>query len=163
MRKLWNALVKTVHFFVYKVLRLKLSTEAFEKLLQFIKFGLVGVSNSVISYGTYLILLHFGMHYTPANIIGFTVSVFNSYYWNNRYVFKAEEGTERGVVKTFLKTYISYAGTGIVLSNILLVLWVEVLNIPEAIGPILNLCVTIPVNFLVNKYWAYRDKKKEKE
>lgn len=52
--------------------------------------------------------------------------------------------------KTFLKTYISYAGTGIVLSNILLAIWIEVFGIPKVIAPLINLMVTIPINFLIN-------------
>ena len=94
------------------------------------------------------------MHYTPANIIGFTVSVFNSYYWNNKYVFKDEGG--RVWWKTFIKTYISYAGTGIILSNILLYLWIDVLGISKVVAPLINLIITVPINFVVNKFWAYR-------
>ena len=52
--------------------------------------------------------------------------------------------------KTFLKTYISYAGTGIVLSNILLAIWIEVFGISKVIAPLINLMVTIPINFLIN-------------
>lgn len=59
-------------------------------------------------------------------------------------------------MRTFLKTYISYAGTGFVLSNILLILWVETCNILEIIAPLINLCVTTPINFFINKYWAYK-------
>lgn len=49
--------------------------------------------------------------------------------------------------KTFLKTYISYAGTGIVLSNILLAIWIEVFGISKVIAPLINLMVTIPINW----------------
>ena len=58
-------------------------------------------------------------------------------------------------VKTYFKSLAAYGGT-FVLDSLLLILWVEFLGIPEALAPILNLCITIPVNFLVNKYWTFR-------
>ena len=128
-----------------------------ENLIQFIKFGLVGVSNNLISYGSYVLLVSIGMHYVPSNIIGFSISVFNAFYWNNKYVFSDSKGS-RVWWKTLIKTYISYAGTGIILSNILLAVWVELFQVPKIIAPIISLMVTIPINFLTNKYWAYKSK-----
>ena len=154
IKKMWKWIERVIHFILYKCLKVSLSSTQWDSFLQFVKFGLVGVLNNLISYGTYLILITMGLHYTPANVIGFSVSVFNSYYWNNKYVFVSE--IKRVWWKTFLKTYISYAGTGIVLSNVLLVLWIEILHVPEFFAPIINLLITIPVNYLVNKLWAYK-------
>lgn len=146
---------KIIHYVIYNVLKLNLSEETWSSLIQFIKFGLVGVLNNLICYVIYIVLITLGMHYTPANIIGFSVSVFNSYYWNNKYVFVTDK--KRVWWITFIKTYISYAGTGIILSNILLYIWIDMLNISAIIAPIINLVVTIPINFIVNKFWAYRN------
>lgn len=152
--KIWKFVENVVCFFIYKVFRLDLGEKTYLSLIQFIKFGMVGVLNNVISYVIYLIMMRIGMHYTLASIIGFTVSVFNSYYWNNKYVF-VSDGT-RIWWQAFFKTYISYAGTGIVLNNILLIFWIEICGISVVIAPLINLFITIPINFLVNKFWAYR-------
>lgn len=96
------------------------------------------------------------MYYLAASLIGFVVSVLNAYYWNNKYVFQTDAGESRVWWKTLIKTFASYAGTGLVLSNILLILWVEILHWPEIIGPLINLLVTIPLNFMLNKYWAFK-------
>ena len=61
-------------------------------------------------------------------------------------------------MEKFLKTFISYAGTGLILNNVLLILWIDILNLNTLVGPILNLFITIPLNFLLNKYWAFRMK-----
>lgn len=143
-----------LHFLIFKILRLKLNEESWKGFVQFVKFGIVGLTNNLICYGVYLVLIGLGVHYTPANIIGFTVSVFNSYYWNNKYVFNDAGG--RVWWKTFIKTYLSYAGTGILLSNILLYFWIDVLKISAVVAPLINLIITVPINFLVNKFWAYR-------
>lgn len=128
---------------------------------QFVKFGVVGLSNTLISYVVYLIGIHLGIHYLIASVLGFVVSVQNAFYWNNRYVFQKKEGEERNWWKAWVKTFLSYASTGLVLANILLVFWVDVLHIPEFLGPIFNLLVTVPLNFILNKLWAFRGEKKE--
>lgn len=69
--------------------------EKVSKLKQFIKFGIVGISNTLISYVVYNnVLLRLKMHYIGASIIGFLVSVVNSYYWNNKYTFKEQDGEQ---------------------------------------------------------------------
>ena len=104
-------------------------------------------------FSTELIL--FFAKYIIANIIGFTVSVFNAYYWNNRFVFKAKEGERRIWWKILGKTFMYYAGTGVILSNILLVVCIDLIGISEVIAPIIILLITIPLNYIMNKYWAF--------
>ena len=131
-----------------------MSDKKINMFIQLIKFGIVGLLNTVISYVTYFILVSCGMNFLLANFMGFTVSVINSYYWNNKYVFVT--GEKRVWWKTLIKTYVSYAGTGLVLSSILLELWIGVFNIPKTVAPLINLIITIPLNFIINKFWAYK-------
>ena len=130
----------------------------FAKLWQFVKFGIVGVSNTVISLAVYEVCVHLGLHYLLANAIGLVISVINAYYWNNRCVFgDGQKKTFARHVKTYLKSLTAYGGT-FVLDSLLLTLWVEIVKIPAEFAPILNLLITIPLNFLVNKYWTFRKK-----
>ena len=132
--------------------------------MQFIKFGIVGLSNTIISYLLYavvLLLLQKKMlfpkiDYLLAQIVAFVLSVLWSFYWNNRMVFVVEEGRKRSLWKSLLKTYISYSFTGLFLNSILLILWVNILGISEFIAPIINLIVSVPLNFIINKFWAFK-------
>ena len=124
-------------------------------IIQFFKFGMVGVSNTLISYIVYVIGINLGLHYLVASVLGFVISVINAFYWNNRYVFKDKEG-KRSLWRAFVKTFLSYAGTGLILNNLLLIVEVDLLQWPEWIGPLVNLVITIPLNFLLNKLWAFR-------
>lgn len=126
--------------------------------IQFVKFGLVGVSNTAISYVTYAFLVYLGFHYLIANMVAFVVSVLNSFYWNNKYVFKAGSGEKRNLWWTLAKTFVSYSFTGLFLNSFLLKLFIGVWGISPYLGPILCLVISIPVNFLINKYWAFRTK-----
>ena len=127
------------------------------KIKQFFGFAIVGASNMLISYCVYAILVLLHINYVVANLIGYVVSIFNAYYWNNRVVFKKKKGECRIWWKVLMKTFISYAGTGLILSNILLVIWVDGFNIHEMIAPIVNMLITVPLNYILNKYWAYKE------
>jgi len=158
MDKLWSYMEGMLHFIIFRILGLKINKEMWKKLCQFIKFGIVGLSNTLISYVVYAVLINLRWHYLLASVGGFLVSIVNAYYWNNRYVFKMERGEERVWWRVFLKMFVSYAGTGLVLNNMLLILWVDGLGFHKMLGPVINLFVTIPLNFFLNKYWAYKDK-----
>ena len=135
-------------------------------IVQFIKFGIVGVSNTLISYILYVAVLLLlkqasilqNVNYLVAQFVAFVLSVLWSFYWNNRMVFVLEENQTRNIWKALLKTYISYSFTGIFLNSALLVLWVQVFHISEFIAPIINLLVSVPLNFIINKFWAFRAK-----
>lgn len=152
---------------------------------QFVKFSLVGVSNTLVSELVYAILIYFRIHYLPASFIGFSLSVLNACYWNQKYVFKQQEGEEKRVWwKVLAKTYVAYLG-GYLVNAALLVFWIDVLGIERWMRPLgswcldrglssldalfwgnllaafINLIITVPMNFVVNKYWAYRQKKKK--
>lgn len=92
------------------------------------------------------------MHYVVANVIAFVVSVMNSFYWNSKYVFKKADDEKRCVWKALLKTFISYGSTGLILSNILLILFVQKFKCSKYIAPLIILVVTIPLNFILNKF-----------
>ena len=139
------------------LLRSKYNEDTVTALFQFIQFGIVGLSNTLISYVTYCILVFFHANYLFASIIGFIVSVANAFYWNNKYVFKDATG-RRSLLSSFIKTVSAYAGTGLILSNILLIIWVELFHMNELIAPIINLLITIPLNFILNKFWAFKNK-----
>ncbi len=154
-----------------------------ESIKQFIKFGLVGVSNTLISQIVYMICVALGAHYIVASVISFIISVLNAYVLQNIFVFKQDESLEKRVWwQVLLKTYAAYAFTGLLLNNLLLVLWIDIIKIERfthfltnAVGkiginidnrdmavyiaPILNIVVNVPINFVINKFWAYRQKK----
>ncbi len=127
--------------------------------IQFIKFGIVGVGNTLISYVTYTLLVLAGVYYIIANIIGFIVSTLNSFYWNNRYVFTKEKNEKRNIWAALVKTYISYGFTGIILENVLLYLLVDIAGVSKFLAPVVILLATVPLNFLLNKFWSFRGKK----
>lgn len=128
---------------------------------QFIKFCIIGLSNTLLSYVINLITLYtlrpycIDMDYIIGNLVAFLISVLWAFYWNNKYVFSQQEGS-RGIFRKLLKTYLAYGFTGVILCNILSYFWIHVFYISKMIVPLLNLFISVPINFLISKYWAYK-------
>jgi putative flippase GtrA len=119
--------------------------------IQFIKFGIVGLSNTAIGLGTYYLFLFLDFHYMIANILSWVISVFNAFYWNNQYVFKNSTAWCTALVRT----YISY-GFSFLFGCVVLYILVEWCGISDKIAPLLTLVITIPLNFVLNKFWTFR-------
>lgn len=133
-------------------------------LVQFVKFGMVGVSNTLLSLViTYLVMAIFRFGFSLETIwtldiattVGYVAGVCNSYFWNKRYVFR--DGREKDGRKAFSKMFVCY-GVTYLLSMLLMNVLVDYLHVPSIIAPIPRLLLTIPLNFAANKLWAFRDK-----
>lgn len=159
-----DKLIYTVCKLVAKILKKDQDENTVNSLVQFVKFGIVGVSNTVVSYVINVLVLllmkpmNVSWDYFVGNVVSFLLSVLWSFYWNNKYVFTLEEGESRSIGKALLKTYVSYGFTGIILNNILSWIWVSVLGISKYIAPIINLLASVPINFFMNKLWAFKEK-----
>ena len=119
MKKIGSCLWKLIEKIVVGCLRLlytalhkELTEDAIDGFMQFVKFGLVGVSNTVVNYVIYAGALLFlqknhlwkAYDYLIATGIGFVLSVLWSFFWNNKFVFAVGEGENRSVLKALLKT-----------------------------------------------------------
>ena len=124
-------------------------------IFQFVKFGIVGVSNTAISLIVYYILYWINPEwYMIGNIAGWVISVSNAFFWNNRYVFKSQSEGMRQLLNRIGKTYLSYGAT-FLMSTAFLYVEIDILHWSAVICPIINLVLTIPLNFLLNKFWTF--------
>lgn len=129
---------------------INLIKKIFYKYEKFIKFAIVGFGNLFISLISYYILVYFSINYQIANTGGFITGSLNGYIWNKLWVFKENKQN----INSIVKFYLTYLATWI-LSAILLYVWVELMSISDKIAPIINVCVTTPINYLFNKYWVF--------
>ena len=165
IRAFWHLVRAVLEWFVFKLLHLKIDAGKWEAFLQFVRFGVVGVSNTIVHYVIYVIcLLLFqragvfpNTDYLIAQVIAFLLSVLWSFYWNRKYVFRTD-GEKVPWQQALLKSYVSYAFTGLFLNSVLAVFWVQVIHIPKLFAPIANLLLSVPINFFMHKLWAFREK-----
>ena len=175
-----DRLIKAVLGPLLKLIHKEPDEKQWESILQFIKFCIVGVTNTALSWclNALTIALLSPTSLSEQTTIGtfsfypdvqigiavsFVLSVAWSFYWNNKMVFALKTGQKRNWVTALLKTYASYAFTGIILAAVLTWLWVDTLHINKYVAPLLNLIISVPVNFVLNKLWAFRSKKPEDE
>lgn len=126
---------------------------------QFFKFGLVGISNTVVSMAVYYFFLWINPDlYMLGSILGTIISILNAFIWNDLFVFTGNPKDFKSVLIRLGKTYISYGGTSL-LTNVLLWLEVSLLNLSKVYAPVVNLVITIPLNYLINKFWTFKKSK----
>ena len=132
-------------------------------MVQVFLFSLVGFSSALVNLGVYNLVLWGlqtwgwfpGFDFLVAQFFGFVLSVAWSFIFNRRFVFRTPGAPWK---ESLMKVYITYSITGLGLSSLLALLWVNVFGIPKAIVTILNDILCFPVNFLLNKYWSFRKK-----
>lgn len=133
------------------------------KMKQFIRFGIVGISNTAVSYAVYIICIAFFRYknifpdkdYLAASVLSFLVSVSWSFCWNHGFTFKIQKRDWKTTFLSLLKSYACYAVTGLFVNNALLYVFTDRMGIHEYIAFLIAVSVTVPVNFILNKRWVF--------
>lgn len=122
-------------------------------MIEVLKFGLVGISNTIVYLTIYFIFIKLGIHYLIANFMGYLISSMCGYILNKIWVFEYKKNIlfEKSLYKYYI-TYIIAFGLNISLLYYL----VDIIKISEMISPLLILCITVPFNFFMSKYWVYK-------
>lgn len=124
-----------------------------QSLLQLLKFGVVGVSNTLITAIIIWLMLrvfHFSDYF--ANITGYTAGLANSYFWNRRWTFTSKSKPAGTILKFILVFAISYLFQ---LANLYLLL--NYTTFDTYICQLLSIVVYTGINFLLNKYYTFND------
>lgn len=124
-------------------------------LRQFLKFGIVGASNTILDFCIYLALTrftgYFFDHKLLANVISFTGGVTNSFIWNKFWTFK---NTDRAIHIQYPKFFL---GSLSALAFNQAVFWVAHYQwgVHDLIAKLLAVGVVMFWNFAVQKYWTF--------
>lgn len=125
-------------------------------MMRFIKFCIVGCSNTVISLIVYFGALSCGVNYIVATITGYVLSSAWGYVVNKLWVFKPKRNI---IWKSVVKYYITY-GVALGINVVGMYCFVDIACISEKIAPFIILCITIPLNFCMSKFWIYKEDKR---
>lgn len=68
----------------------------------FVKFGIVGLGNTLITIGSYHVFVYLGLNYILANVISYLLGMMNSYYWNKNWVFRVKPNEKKHLSNLFL-------------------------------------------------------------
>ena len=87
-------------------------------MLQFVKFALIGVSNTLVDYGvTFALNWAFGIFFL-ARTIGYICGVANSYFWNTRWTFREERKRDTREIVAFLAVNLVTLGISLLLQGL---------------------------------------------
>ena len=147
-------------------------------LKKFIKFGLVGVLNTLVDFGVFFVLDRWVIREGPtlvllgtaiaagpylSNAIAYVAANLHSFVWNKLWTFEKRGRVTRGEAGRYLATSAGY----VLISSVSLGICIRILSLP-VIDPLVprgwtNLlaklptaCVTVFYNYLMNKFWVFK-------
>jgi putative flippase GtrA len=119
---------------------------------QFVKFGIVGVSNTLIFFLVYTLLLKvFGVWYVAASGIGFAVGATNGFLWNRRWTFRGHVGDALTPVRWFV-----VQTSGLLLNLGLVYLFVDGAGLGELFGQAVTIVIVTLCTFFANRAWTFK-------
>lgn len=121
-------------------------------LVQFVKFGIVGISNTLLTFIVYTLLLKvFGVWYLAASAVGFIVGAANGFVLNRRWTFAGHVGDAFTPVRWAV---VQSGGLGINLA--LLYVFVHDAKLDKLLAQAFATVVVTVTTFLANRAWTFR-------
>ena len=130
-----------------------------QQLGEVIRFGIVGVTATLLQYFIYWLLLRLAIHWdveagthtlsTMAMTIGYVVSFIYNFIASTRFTFRVKANARRGA--GFLFSHVVNYSLQMLTLNLFLLL-----GISKQWAPIPMCCVCVPVNFLLVRFFLKR-------
>ena len=117
--------------------------------LQFARFALVGVGNTLVSFVVYDVLLALAVAYPAAAATAFAAGAVNGYLFNRGWTFRASDS-----VRTRVR-YVAVQAAGLGLTAGLLSLFVHAGQLGEVAGYAVALPLVTTATFLANRSWVF--------
>ncbi len=120
--------------------------------VQFMKFALVGVSNTLITLLVYTFLLKVvGMWYLAASAIGFIVGATNGFLLNRRWTFREHVGDALTPVR-----WAVVQGCGLAVNEGMLYVLVHDAHLEKILAQVAATVIVTITTFLANRAWTFR-------
>ena len=118
---------------------------------QFVKNGVVGASNTVLTFVVYTILVTLGLDYLVAVVLGYCAGSLNSYFLNRHWTFRA-----RDIAHTTAGTRFAIVQAVAIAANVLLLyVFVHHLGIAKIPAQAILTLPILAVTFFVNRWWSF--------
>lgn len=135
-----------------RVRDLTLALRNMQLLAQFVKFGVVGVSNTLITFAVFTLLFKvFGLWYLASSGIGFAVGAVNGFLWNRAWTFKDHVGDALTPVRWFV-----VQSCGLLANLGLIYLFVDGASLDELVGQAFTTVIVTVLTFFANRAWTFR-------
>lgn len=124
-----------------------------ETVKQAIKYGIVGVSNTLITMAVIWIMMKlFGCREGLSNLTGYVAGLLNSFVWNKQWTFKASSsGWTRSAIRFGVAFVVCY-----LLQYALVVFLNARLSIDHYYNHLIGMVFYTVLNFVMNKFYTFR-------
>lgn len=116
-----------------------------------IRFVFVGGINTLVGYGSYVILVFFGVHYIIANTLATVIGITTSYFSNKYFTFKVLKKSSAEIIRFVLVYAVGY----FINLGILYVL-VDVMGGNRYISGLITLLVTTMLSYFGHNYFSFK-------
>ena len=121
-------------------------------VVQFLKFALVGVSNTLLTLLVYTFLLKVvGVWYLAASAIGFIAGAINGFLLNRRWTFREHVGDALTPVRWGV-----VQGCGLAVDEAILYLLVHDAHLDKVLAQVAATAVVTVTTFFANRAWTFR-------
>lgn len=147
-------------------------------LKKFVKFGLIGVLNTLVDFGVFYVMDRWVIREGPtlallgmtvaagpylSNAVAYVVANVHSFVWNKLWTFEKRDRVTKGEALRYLATSAGY----VLISTVSLAVCIRILSLPllaplvprgwtNLLAKLPTACVTIFYNYLMNKFWVFK-------
>lgn len=123
-----------------------------DTIIQFIKFNITGVINTVLNYVVYSLLIYAGVGYRISLSVDYILGTMISYFLNKRFTFNIKDKTSLPMVgKMILSYFIIF-----IINLLLLSFLVEWIKINEYLGQFIAVIIIVIISFLMQKIFVFK-------
>jgi len=120
-------------------------------VIQFIKYGLVGASNTIITFVTYTVCVSLGVAYLAALIVGYIPGALNSYLLNRYWTFHAGHLSHAHSGTRFFVVQVAA-----ILANLgLLYVLVHDWHVQKIAAQAILTVPVVVITFFINRIWTF--------
>jgi putative flippase GtrA len=119
-----------------------------ELLGQVVKFGLVGLGNTLLSLMAFELLTQLGLPGAAASAVAFAVGAVNGYWWNHRWTFVAADSAAARA------RYLVVQVGGLALTTGLF--WLIDHGASATVAYLVTIATVTSISFVANRRWTFR-------
>ncbi|WP_338470606.1 GtrA family protein [Niallia sp. XMNu-256] len=124
-------------------------------LLIWFRFCTVGVSNTVIDFAVFFLLIRLGVPYLVSQVISFIAGMINSFIWNRKWTFRMGEKIKASeVIKFTLINLLSLMSI-----NFLLTILYEGIGFSLLLSKIAATSAGVVITYAGSKMWVFQKQK----
>lgn len=119
---------------------------------EMMSYIIVGILTTAVNYVFYFILLKSHCHWIISNSVAWIMAVIFAFYTNKKYVFKSTKNPRDEITSFFIMRLAT-----LIIENISLFLFIEILGIQQMIAKIFVSVVTVVLNYILCKFKIFKE------